>query len=130
MISKQLERSLKDKKIGMSYLCVTLEGTKKASIGSQVVQEGIKFLKKGTRATSRSIQEEDSKAKDISDTPRVPDMQHTHPSSECSACGGSEDVLSSSVLCHRTPSVVLAWTYHQSSHSSSSWRSCAPVTLI
>ena len=47
MISKQLERSLKDKKIGMSYLCVTLEGTQEASIESQVVQEGIEFLKKG-----------------------------------------------------------------------------------
>jgi len=67
LIGKPLERSLKDKKIGISYLCVTLEGTKKASIGSQVVQEGIKFLKKRNKSNNRSIKEEDSgEAKDIS----------------------------------------------------------------
>jgi len=33
-------------------LGITLDGTKEASITSQVVQEGIKFLKKGTRATT------------------------------------------------------------------------------
>ena len=53
-IGNPLERSLKDKKIGISYLGVTLEGTKDTSIGSQVVQEGIKFLKKGKRATAGS----------------------------------------------------------------------------
>jgi len=42
-----VERALRDKKIGISYLGVTLEGTKEASIRSQVVQEGIEFLKKG-----------------------------------------------------------------------------------
>ncbi len=66
MICRPLERSLKDKKIGISYLGVTLEGTKEASIGSQVVQEGIEFLKKRNKSNNRSIQEEDSEAKDIS----------------------------------------------------------------
>jgi len=54
LIGKLFERTLKDKEIGISYLGVTLEGTKEASIGSQVVQEGIEFLKKGTRATAGS----------------------------------------------------------------------------
>ena len=66
MICRPLERSLKDKKIGISYLGVTLEGTKVASIESQVVQEGIEVLKKGKKSNNRSIQEEDSEAKDIS----------------------------------------------------------------
>jgi len=47
-------------------LGVTLERTKVALIESQVVQEGIKFLKKGNKSNNRSIQEEGSKAKDIS----------------------------------------------------------------
>ena len=44
---------MKDKEFGISYLGITLEGTQEASIESQVVQEGIKFLKKReTRATT------------------------------------------------------------------------------
>jgi len=43
-----VERSLKEKEFGVSYLGITLEGTQEASIKSQVVQEGIlEFLKKG-----------------------------------------------------------------------------------
>jgi len=42
-----VERSLKDKEFGISYLGITLEGTQEASIESRVVQEGIEFLKKG-----------------------------------------------------------------------------------
>ena len=41
-----MERSWKDKEFGVSYLGITLEGTQEASIESQVVQEGIEFLKK------------------------------------------------------------------------------------
>ncbi len=60
-----MERSLKDKKIGVSYLGITLEGTKVASIESQVVQEGIKFFEERNKSNNRSIQEEDSgEAKD------------------------------------------------------------------
>ena len=43
---------MKDKEFGISYLGITLEGTQEASIESRVVQEGIEFLKKGTRATT------------------------------------------------------------------------------
>jgi len=57
---------LKDKEIGVSYLGVTLDGTQVASIGSRVVQEGIEFLQKGNKSNNRSIQEEDSEVKGIS----------------------------------------------------------------
>jgi len=66
MIGKPVERSLKDKELGISYLGITLEGTQEASIESRVVQEGIEFLKKGNKSNNRSIQEEGSEAKGIS----------------------------------------------------------------
>jgi len=47
-------------------LGITLEGTQEASIESQVVQGVIEFLKKGNKSNNRSIQEEGSEAKDIS----------------------------------------------------------------
>jgi len=51
-----VERSLKDKEFGTSYLGITLEGTQEASIESQVVQEGIEFLKKGNKSNKQDHQ--------------------------------------------------------------------------
>jgi len=79
LISKPLKRSLKEKKIGISFLGVTLEGSKETSIESQKVQEGIKFLKKENKSNNRSIQEEGEKHQFIVLSPRATRViQKTH----------------------------------------------------